>query len=530
MGVVQSISNAVKNHNPRNIIKNGNFINPSTAGYGGTPDDWTSSNANPIQGGIPALTKQNLIDLLGVADGDIEGLWNLNGNFNDLSANGYNLTGSGSPTDDNDGLMAQAKKFVSASSQYASTTTNANLQIAGSQTWFAFIKPTALGTKVFMQLSGSVAGVIQLYVQSTGQLKINFGGVGNIDTNVVLQVDKWYFVCVVFTSGVGFTCYVNMVTQALASATSLTALSGTITFYIGSDGTNHFSGLVQNAGVLSVALTSDQVKRLFAATMYKGVKIRRSTSNAILYQDLPMDLVERLRGKKVTFAARISQDTASTTLLQIYDGVTTTGSGLITDTSGFKLVYVTAVIGATATQIRVQLVRNTTDGNSWFKEAQLYEGGFVVDSYNHSQDDMTRFPRLLKMDFPLVISAYQFEEGRFYSFTPSYGSNGSMTYASVSGNTDWSFRGKEVFFPLFITGTTGVSDTNGITVSLPVLSASKDQAFGGMYYDGSAGGSLVGTIASSPDYKTATFYKYNTSNWGLGASRSVRANLNYRID
>jgi hypothetical protein len=50
--------------------KNGNFINNSTNGYGSTPDDWTSSNANPVQGGIPALTKQNLIDGIGVVTGD----------------------------------------------------------------------------------------------------------------------------------------------------------------------------------------------------------------------------------------------------------------------------------------------------------------------------------------------------------------------------------------------------------------------------------------------------------------------------
>jgi len=141
----QSVKAYADRRETPNLLKNGNFINNSTDGYGGTPDDWVSSSGNPVQGGIPTLTKAQLISILGIADGDIEGLWPLNeasGNALDLSSSGYDLTDTNTVLSSDDGLMALARDFELDNSEYFTIADDscANLEMEGSQTWFAWVK------------------------------------------------------------------------------------------------------------------------------------------------------------------------------------------------------------------------------------------------------------------------------------------------------------------------------------------------------------------------------------------------------
>lgn len=480
---------------PQNLLKNGNFINNSTSGYGATPDDWTSSNANPVQGGIPALTKQNLIDILGVGTGDIEGLWPLNeasGNALDLSDNAYNLTDTNTVAASSDGLMSSVRDFELANTEYftVADASAPNLEIAGSQTWFAFVKPETASTAGHCFLGKSNATTYKLLqIQTNG---ISQAGVGfqlaGLTTNTIvisdvsLEAGKWYFVCGVYDSANSkLKVWVNGIKKEVTASGSATDTNGT--FNLGRTGgtsPNYYDGLIQNACVLSVALTDNQVKKLFAATMYKGLKIRRATTNAIQYEDLPMSEVEKLRGKTVALRADMYQDTASTgqisLLVTLADASTSETIISATDaTTGSWLEKVaTGTIGSTAVAIRVQLKHSTSDGNTWFRNVSLYEGSTLLP-YDHSKEDWSRFPRLLKMDIPAVISGYQFEEGRWFSNTPTFTGYSS----AVTSVSRFCMIGKSLLYSLYIS--VGTSNSADLTVSAPVKAANT-----GTYYFSSA--------------------------------------------
>jgi hypothetical protein len=474
---------------PPNLLKNGNFINNSTNGYGSTPDDWTSSNANPVQGGIPALTKQNLIDGLGITDGDIEGLWNLNGDLNDLSSNGYNLTPSASaPTDSSDGLMAQCKVFAAASTQYAYNAA-ANCNISGSQTIVAFIKPTAVGTVIRIAgIRASGGGNSKgLLVLANGAIRFDCGGAtpGTLDSDVVVAAGKWNKIVGVVDTGAG---KIKLWVNGVKKETALSGTPGSVvaSFAIGRYGDNagsEYNGSVQNVIVLSMALSDNQVKKLFAMTMYSGQKIRRATTDGYLYQDLPMDLVERLRGKTVALRAEMYQEVASTGQISILqtlaDGTTSESIISATDatTGSWLEKLATGTISSTAVGIQIRLKHSTSDGNTWFKKVSLYEGSILLP-YDHSKDDWSRFPRLLRMDIPAVISGYQFEEKRpfaFDSIQSGFSSNPSV-------NNFFTIYGNEISF--IVRPAASASNAANFDMSLPAVP-----------YAGNASGYQYGMIA-----------------------------------
>lgn len=466
-----------------NLLKNGNFINNSTNGYGGTPDDWTNQNANPVQGGFPSFTKQQLIDLLGVSDGDIEGLWNLNGNFNDLSSNGYNLTpgaGGQAPTDSNDGLMAQCKAFATASKQYA-TTSAANCRIAGSQTLFAFFRLTALNANTLRVLGvadSTPTNFVSLSVVPTTN-KIRFSVTGttpdSLDSDVVVEAGKWYFVVGIYNSSAPkLTLWVNGIKKEVAIASG-SHTAGTGGFSVGRMGdydnaNQYFDGEIQNAGVLSVALTDDQVKRLWAATTYKGIKLRRATTNGSIAQSLPQDLVERLRGKTITLRASVYQAVANTSQLSILtldDGDT---SDAVSTTGSWVDLSVTHTVPTNTTYIEIYLQAITSDGNIWYKEVALYEGDTLL-AYSHSPDDWSRFPRLLKLTpFVDINGGYHFEENRWYSFTPVLaGIDDGAGNQPTLYEGKFMVSGKNCYFRCGVNSASKVGTNKYMTATLPVF-------------------------------------------------------------
>ena len=399
-----------------NVLQNGNFINASTNGYGNLPDEWTNSSlANVIQGGFPEMTKQQLINLLGINDSDIQGLWNLNGNFTDLSSNGYNLTQSNGVSDVSDGLMSQAKNFVRTSSQVALNSSSPNLLITGSQTWFCLFKVASLtGNSMNMMGHGdsTPTNYGQLFVDVNNNIGFKLTGVtgGVLPTDVIAQVGKWYLAVGRYNATTGkFSVSVNGLNKDNPASGSH-GISGTQAFAVGRIGNynnEYFDGVVQCAGILSTALSDDQVKALWAFTNYRGIKVRRSGSNGYTYQNLPPDVVDRLRGKVLTLRAELYQEVASTAQIEIYDGSTATTSATDSTTGSWLEKSVTKAISPTATQIQIRLKHSTTDGNSWFKKAALFEGGHALP-YTHSLYDWAKFPLLLQQNPPAVTSGYGF--------------------------------------------------------------------------------------------------------------------------
>lgn len=452
-----------------NLLPNSNFINNSTNGYGSTPDDWTSSSANPVQGGFPAMTKQNHIDLLGIADADIEGLWNLNeasGNATDLSSNAYHLTDTNTVTNDADGLMSGgARKFTAANSEYftISNAASTNLNLTGSQTWFCFFKPTATDISGGARIMSKGVNERELILDTTTiYFQHNGSTVTNVGSSVRPQADKWHFVVWTY-NGTNTTIWVNGTKTTIAATGTLTA--NTNAFEIGrpsGTNSNYFNGIMANAGVLSVALTDLQVKRLFAATMYRGQKIRRATTNALLTATLTEDKVERLRGKTVTMSAKMWQEVASTGQISI-----NTDSSTTTTTIGQWVdVSVTSIVSATATKIDLSLKGSTSDGNVWFKEAMLNVGSTALP-WTAAPEDWVRFPRLLRMDIPEVINGYHFEENRWFDFiaVPSTGSG----FSGGTTNGKMLIRGNSAKIMTTIDGRTQTGTTGTVGYYYPVV-------------------------------------------------------------
>lgn len=525
---------------PQNLLKNGNFINNSTNGYGSTPDDWTSSNANPVQGGIPALTKQNLIDGIGVVTGDIEGLWPCNGFVNtddidDLSDNAYDLDTAGNvPGTSSDGLMGTALDFESGSSQYGSIADAScpNLEISGSQTFFAFVKAESFGDFVIMAKGGGATSH-QLYVNSTGNLRVNFDGLSTTTTltsDVIMQTGKWYFVVGVYDSAnTKLKVWVNGIKKEATASGSASDTNGP--FRIGANSAGlYWDGLIQNAGVLSVALTDNQVKKLFAMTMYKGQKIRRSTTNAYAYQQLPQDLVERLRGKTVALRADLYQGVASTAQISIYQTMAdaTTDETIIsaTDaTTGSWLSKVaTGTLEADVVTVEIRIKHSTSDGNTWFKNVSLYEGSTLLP-YDHSKDDWSRFPNLLNMRIPNILSGYQYEEKRLHTspITPSMRASGSMTVSStIFSIKKFSLSGESVQFLMTAAFTNGgtASVANYYTLPFVCDSTAASAAWGHAVQVVNNSVQEVGVARLSSNQEIEC-YRYTGGNWALVANQVI---------
>lgn len=421
------------NNSGINLLENSNFINNSTNGYGTTPDDWISSSANPVQGGFPAMTKQNLIDLLGVADGDIEGLWNLNeasGNATDLSSNGYTLTDTNTVTSSSDGLMASNRFFTVANSECftIADASCANLEIAGSKTYFAWVKPSAIGINQTIMSKSKSDNTIRnmlVYVNTSNTVTVICEGLTTnttVTSDVILEANKWYFIAARYDSvGTTLSVWVNGIKKSVTASGSGTDTNGPFEIGRANSGAGlYWGGIIANVGVLSVALTDLQLKRLFAATTYRGQKIRRATTNASLTATLTEDKVERLRGKTITILAQMWQDTASTGQISI-TGATETASSTTATTGSWVSVSATHTVAATATSITLSLKHSTSDGNTWFKDVMLNAGSTALP-WTAAPEDWARFPRLLRMDIPSFVGLrpYQYEENRMYTWTPTF--------------------------------------------------------------------------------------------------------------
>ena len=520
-----------------NLIKNGNFINNSTNGYGSTPDDWTNSSANPVQGGFPSFTKQQLIDLLGISDGDIEGLWNLNeasGNAMDLSSNAYHLTDNNTVTSSEDGLMGKARDFENNNSESftIADASCANLELAGSHTLIAFIKPETLGdlggggARIMNKRKGSNASAgYEFYVLATGAVGYETRGLtaSTLNSDVSLEAGKCNMVICIYDSANTLTkLWINGVKKQQTASGSIADSNADFSIGAsslgGSDAKDDFyDGLIQNVGVLSVALTDSQVKKLWAFTSYKGQKIRRATSNGALTQTLDEALVERLRGKTVTMRATMWQDTASIGQININDG--TDNKSITTTTTGsWVTVSKTITISATATTINLGLEVNTSDGNVWFREVAFYEGSGVAP-YSHSPDDWNRFPRLLKMDIPKMVAGkpYQYEEGREYTYTPTF--TGFST--SPTGTIFWLYRGKKLFID-YADASTGTSNATGFTFTSPIISKLSISNLALIAYKDNGTNASVGHLVSTANSGVITVYKsFFGGTWTASAGKDM---------
>lgn len=137
------------------------------------------------------------------------------------------------------------------------------------------------------------------------------------------------------------------------------------------------------------------------------------------------------------------------------------------------------------------------------------------------------------MDIPKVISAYQFEENRWYDWTPLYSGGGTMTYTSVTTDiAKFMLRGKQVFLTINASGTTGGTANSNLQFTppvAPVFAGDFDSVNMSLSEDGSSSARSVGYVFWSKS-GVLVVRKSDSSNWGLGAGRAFYTSPNYGID
>lgn len=403
-----------------NLLENGNFSNVSTNGYGNIPDNWSANAIVGVQGGFPELTKQQLIDILGITDGQIEGLWNLNGNFNDLSSNGYHLTPNNAPTDYANGLMAQAKQFLSASSQYA-TNPAANARISINQTFFCLFRPETIGvTQRIMGVAITpLTDFIGLQIAPNGHLEFAISQLTGSGFAMQQRVEagKWYLLIGTY-DGSTVRIFCNGIQTSFSTSGVHNASTGS--FSVGRWGdfnADYFNGQIQCAGVLSTDLDNNKMRRLWAFLSHNKLKSRRSGSDGYISQFLSMDDVIKYRGKILTLGAEFYQNTASIESIGIIDNTGGSTSTPVATTNTWLEDSVSRQIADNATFIEVRVNVSTTNGNVWYRKVRLTETSAIVP-YSHSPSDWKRFGDLLQLNPPKDGQGiYHFELHRDYPFT-----------------------------------------------------------------------------------------------------------------
>lgn len=116
----------------------------------------------------------------------------------------------------------------------------------------------------------------------------------------------------------------------------------------------------------------------------------------------------------------------------------------------------------------------------------------------------------------------------WFNYAPSYGANGSMTYTSVSqSSAKFSVLGNICYLVINrADGTTGGTDSTAVTVSIPILTA-RDYFQGGCFIF--RGQVMAGCWELRANTDLVRVYKYDGSNWGLGAQAIFGLNLFYEF-
>ncbi len=109
--------------------------------------------------------------------------------------------------------------------------------------------------------------------------------------------------------------------------------------------------------------------------------------------------------------------------------------------------------------------------------------------------------------------------------TPTYGANGSMTFTSVTTSTcSYTQIGKFVFIRFDITGTTGGTASDEITISMPVATKAVNQAAIVRSIDGTSG---VAEAYFGDSDDLLHVFKSGGGNWGLGSGKRIIATVWY---
>ena len=222
------------------------------------------------------MAEINTLSLL--SDPNLQGYWRMEDNWNDSSANGYNLTANNSPTFVT-GKFGKAGNFVSASSQSSSIAraSCANIRISGSQSWGCWVNPTTLSSyQAVMGMAntdGSNSATILLSADSGNVVYFTLPGLTtNTQVNsgsATLTTGSWQHIVGVYNTATStLKIYINGVeaNSVTASGSKTDISSGAFRIGARGDASVFVNSAVDDVFIFNRALTADEILTIYRDT------------------------------------------------------------------------------------------------------------------------------------------------------------------------------------------------------------------------------------------------------------------------
>jgi hypothetical protein len=201
-------------------------------------------------------------------DTNCQGLWHLNGNLNDSSANGYNFTDHS--TADIAGKFGNGRDFESGSSTYLDVTA-ANCNITTTQTWSLWFKLESFSADQFpigIRNSGGGSNRGMNLVNSSQKIRFDFDGLtgGSVTHDTVLSTATWYHFVAIYDSTVPqIRLWLNGVKKTGSVSGSLAAITGKFVIWRNGDMSQYyFDGIMDEVGVYNRAWSDKEVLSYYA--------------------------------------------------------------------------------------------------------------------------------------------------------------------------------------------------------------------------------------------------------------------------
>lgn len=210
---------------------------------------------------------------------NLQALYHLNGNVNDSSVNGYNLTNNGS-TADTGKFGSGGRKYVSASSHYdtIADASCANLEISGSQTWIAWLNFTTHSSQSYpvAKAPSGAASAHGIRSDAAGTITAVFSGLtpDNVTSDATITDGRWHFVCVIYDSSAGLLkVWIDGVKKEVSASGSATDTNGDFSIgRLGADNSNYLNGMADEVAVYNKAWSDKEVRDYYRWATGKGAR------------------------------------------------------------------------------------------------------------------------------------------------------------------------------------------------------------------------------------------------------------------
>jgi len=214
---------------------------------------------------------------------DINGYWKLDeSSGNAIDATGYNNGTVTGATQGVSGHIGNAYSF-NGSSQFITLPDNARIQLTGNLSIGAWVKVISYESS-FIAVVGGETGAASLVVRNNGAIQFVIVNVSEADQSTsTISVNNWHYILVTFntTANTG-TYYINgspAGTFTLTANVTNGSSSNIIGTYTSSSTLRDFNGLIDEVGMWSRVLTTDEASSLYNGISYPFVVETRIEKN-----------------------------------------------------------------------------------------------------------------------------------------------------------------------------------------------------------------------------------------------------------